>query len=359
LTQTPANGSTLFAGEITFMKNNFSLGNLFRRPEAGAFLGLVAVLTFFTIFGGINFLLINGGLSSWLNVGASIGIIAIPLGLLMIAGELDISIGAMVPAGAMVTAVLAGHYGINIWFAIAATLAFGALVGLINGLIVVRTAVPSLIVTLATLFAVQGILLGMTVGITKSTTVKLPAEGLAKSMFGDYVELAGIFPPSQLAVIVVWWVILTALYVFFIHYSPYGNWIFAMGGDRTSARNAGIPTDRLTIILFVLASTSAAFVGMCTALLVNNATVSGGQSYIFNAIIAVVVGGVVLTGGFGSVIGIFFGTITFAIVMQGIYYTDFDRNWSSLFMGVLLLAAVLLNNTFRRVALSYAPKKKA
>jgi simple sugar transport system permease protein len=335
------------------------LGNLFRRPEAGAFLGLLAVLAFFTIFGGINFLLISGGLSSWLNVGASIGIIAIPLGLLMIAGELDISIGAMVPAGAMVTAVLAGHYGLPIWFAIAATLVFGVMVGLINGLLVVRTAVPSLIVTLATLFAVQGILLGMTVGITKSTTVKLPAEGWAKSMFGSYVELGGIFPANQLAVVVVWWLALTAIYVFFVHYSKYGNWIFAMGGDRSSARNAGIPTDKLTVTLFVLASTSAAFVGMCTALLVNNATVSGGQSFIFNAIIAVVVGGVLLTGGFGSVIGIFFGTITFAIVMQGIYYTNFDRNWSSLFMGVLLLAAVLLNNTFRQVALTYAPKKKA
>ena len=341
------------------MPGKFSFGNLIRRPEAGAFLGLVAVLIFFSIFGGINFLLISGGLSSWLNVGASIGIIAIPLGLLMIAGELDISIGAMVPAGGMVTAVLAGHYGLPIWFAIAATLAFGVVVGLVNGLIVVRTAVPSLIVTLATLFAVQGILLGMTVGITKSTTVKLPTEGLAKSIFGEYVELGGIFPANQLQVIVVWWIILTAIYVFFVHYSKYGNWIFAMGGDRNSARNAGIPTDKLTVCLFVLASTSAAFVGMCTALLVNNATVSGGQSYIFNAIIAVVVGGVLLTGGFGSVIGIFFGTTTFAIVMQGIYYTDFDRNWSSLFMGILLLAAVLLNNTFRQIALAYAPKKKA
>jgi simple sugar transport system permease protein len=334
-------------------------GNLLRRPEAGAFLGLLSVLIFFAIFGGINFLLISGGLSSWLNVGASIGIIAIPLGLLMIAGELDISVGAMVPAGAMVTAVIAGHYGLPIWLAIAATLAFGIIVGLVNGLIVVRTNVPSLIVTLATLFSVQGILLGMTVWITKSTTVKLPATGLAKSLFGDYVELGGIFPPGQLAVVVVWWLIFTALYTFFVHYSPYGNWIFAMGGDRTSARNAGIPTDKLTVTLFVLSATSAAFVGLCSALLVNNATVSGGQSFIFNAIIAVVVGGVLLTGGFGSVIGIFFGTITFAIVMQGIYYTNFDRNWSSLFMGILLLAAVLLNNSFRNLALRYAPKKKS
>ena len=97
---------------------------------------------------------------------------------------------------------------------------------------------------------------------------------------------------------------------------------------------------------------------MCQALLFNSAQVSAGMSYIFNVIISVVVGGVVLTGGFGSVVGIVFGTITFAVVNQGIYFTSFDRNWSSLIIGVMLLAAVLMNNTFRSMALSYAPKKK-
>ena len=130
-----------------------------------------------------------------------------------------------------------------------------------------------------------------------------------------------------------------------------------MGGDKESARNVGIPTDRLTIMLFVASSTSAAFVGMCQTILYNSAQVSGGMSFIFNAIVAVVVGGVLLTGGFGSVIGIFFGTLTFAIVNQGIYFTSFDANWASLIIGILLLLAVLMNNTFRKMALSYAPKK--
>jgi simple sugar transport system permease protein len=339
------------------MNGSTLIGGLLRRPESGAFLGLVAVLIFFGIFGGLTFLKI-AGLSSWLNVAASLGIIAIPVGLLMIAGELDISVGAMVPAGAMMTAVIGGHYDLPIWFGIAATLAFGMIVGLVNGLMVVRTAVPSFIVTLGTLFAVQGILLGLTVLVTKSTNVALKTEGAAKALFGDFVSFGGIFPPGQLQAVVIWWILATAAYIFFVHYSRYGNWIFAMGGDKVSARNAGIPTDRMTIVLFVLSATSAAFVGMCQAILFNSAQVSGGQSFIFNSIIAVVVGGVLLTGGFGSVVGIFFGTITFAIVNQGIYYTDFDRNWSSLIIGVLLLFAVLMNNTFRKMALTYAPKKK-
>ncbi len=332
------------------MQNRFSPGAMLRRPEAGAFLGLLAVLIFFGIFGGVTFLQ-PAGMSSWMNVASNLGVIAIPVGLLMIAGELDISVGAMVPFGAMTVSVISGHYGLPIWLGIAVALSFGVLIGLVNGYMVIRTAVPSLIVTLGTLFAVQGIVLGLTVLITKSTSVALTTEGAAKAIFGDFI-FAG-----QVQVMVLWWLAITAAYIFFVHFSRFGNWIFAMGGDKVSARNAGIPTERMTILLFVLSSTSAAFVGMCQAILYNSAQVAGGQSFIFNAIISVVVGGVLLTGGFGSIVGIFFGTITFAIVNQGIYYTDFDRNWSSLIIGILLLVAVLMNNTFRKMALSYSPKK--
>ncbi|HEX8046320.1 ABC transporter permease [Rhizobium sp.] len=330
--------------------NNLSFGSLLRRPEAGAFLGLIGVLVFFVVFGSTKFLE-PAGAASWLNVAANLGIVALPIGLLMIAGDLDISIGAMIPAGSMIVAVVSGHYGLPIWIGMLCSISFGIIVGLVNGLLVVRTAVPSLIVTLGTLFAVQGLMLGFSVLVTGTTSVALTAAPWAKFVFGQF--LAGSFQ-----VIILWWLAITALFVFFMHYSPYGNWVFAMGGDRISARNAGIPTTRLTVILFVLSATSASFVGMCQAILFNSAQVSGGMTFIFNAIISVVVGGVLLTGGFGSVIGIFFGTITFAVVNQGIYFTSFDRNWSSLIIGVMLLLAVLMNNTFRQMALTYSPKRK-
>jgi simple sugar transport system permease protein len=329
----------------------FSLGGLLRRPESGAFLGLLGMFTFFTIFGGFDFLTPSGA-ASWLNVAAGLGIIAFPIGLLMIAGELDISVGSMVPAGSMTVAIISGHYHLPIWLGIAAALGVGLVVGLVNGALVVRTAVPSFIVTLGTLFAVAGLVLGLSVLITGTTSVALKAPDEAKAIFGQFII------NGQFQVMILWWLAATLAYVYFVHYSPYGNWIFAMGGDKDGARNAGIPTGRLTIILFALSSTSAAFVGMCQAILFNSAQVSGGQSFIFNSIISVVVGGVLLTGGFGSIIGIFFGTITFAVVNQGIYYTNFDRNWSSLIIGVMLLLAVLMNNTFRKMALTYTPKKK-
>lgn len=330
---------------------SLSIGGLLRRPETGAFLGMIFVAIFFTIFGGLLFLSPQGA-ASWLNVAANLGIIAIPIGFLMIAGELDISIGAMVPAASMCIGIVSGYYGLPIVFGIVITLAFGVVVGLINGIMVVRTAVPSLIVTLGTLFAVAGLVLFLSIVLTKTTSVSMHNTPYwAKAVFGSFV--GGTFQ-----VIIFWWLALSAIYFFFLHVSPWGNWLLALGGDKVSARNAGIPTDRLTIALFVLSSVSASFVGMCQTILFNSAQVSTGQSFIFNSIISVVVGGVLLTGGFGSVIGIIFGTITFAIVNQGIFFTSFDRNLSSLIIGVMLLIAVLMNNTFRKAALSYSGKKK-
>lgn len=327
----------------------FDFGGLPRRPETGAFLGLAFVFIFFAIFGDTNFVA-PAGAASYLNVAANLGIVALPIGLLMIAGELDISIGAMIPAGAMTVAIVSGHFGAPILVGMAASIGLGILVGLVNGFLTVRTAVPSLIVTLGTLFAMQGLVLGLSVMLTGTTSVALYAPGWVKLLFGGFIA-------NSFQVIIFWWLAAVVVYTFVVHFTRYGNWLFAMGGDRESARNVGIPTDKMTIVLFVLSSTSAAFVGMCQTILYNSAQVSGGMSFIFNAIVAVVVGGVLLTGGFGSVIGIFFGTLTFAIVNQGIYFTEFDANWASLIIGVLLLLAVLGNNTFRKMALSSGPKK--
>jgi simple sugar transport system permease protein len=343
-------------GTINVMSSetqSFSLGGLLRRPETGSFIGLVAVFVFFTIFGGENFASLSGA-ASWLNVAASIGIIAIPMGLLMIAGELDISIGSLIPAGSMTIAIISGHFGAPILVGIAAALALGLLVGFINGQLVNRTGVPSFIVTMATLFIVAGLTLGLSVVLTGTTSVALKAAQAgpeAKFLLGHFVG-------GAYQVIIFWWIGIALFFGFILHYSHYGNWIFAIGGDKVSARNAGIPTERVTILLFMASGMCATFVGLCQAILYNIAQVSAGQSYIFNAIISVVVGGVLLTGGYGSVFGIVLGTLTFAVVNQGFYFTPFDANWNSAVIGVLLLLAVLMNNTFRKLALSYIPRAK-
>lgn len=317
---------------------------ILRRPAAASVLSLVGILAFYVIFGGVELDQLAMA-ASWVNFAANLGIVAIPVGLLMIAGEMDISIGAMIPAGSITTAILSGFYGLPIEVGMAGALALGLLVGLVNGILAVRTTVPSLIITLGTLVGMQGIVLSAAILLTGNASVPLEAPGWAKFAFG---QLLG----DSHQVIIVWWLGLSALFAFVLHKTRYGNWIFALGGDKTSARNAGIPTARLTVLLFILSATAASFVGMCQAIQFNSAQVSGGMGYIFNAICCVVVGGVLLTGGFGSVPGIFMGTVTFAIVSQGIYFTQIDRNWANLIIGVTLLLAVAMNESFRKLALS-------
>lgn len=326
-----------------------TLGNLARRPETGSFLGMVLVYLFFAVLGGAVF---RGapGFSSFLNMASEVGIIALPVGLLMIAGELDISVGSVVPASSLTVAIISGHFGAPDLVGIAGGLGVGLLVGYVNGLLVTRTNIPSLIITIGTMFGVMGLTLGFTILIAGSTGVFIVPDPITKSLLGQ--AIGGMFQVS-----ILWWAVFVVVIYYILHVSPKGNWIFAIGGDRESARNAGIPTDRLTIQLYMLSGFAAAFVGVSQVIAFKSAQVAAGQSFIFNSIMCVVIGGVLLTGGRGSVIGIVFGTITFAVVNQGIYFTSMTPDVGSIIIGVLLLLAVLTNDSFRKMALSYSTKK--
>ncbi len=328
-----------------------SLGGLLRSPAAGAFMGFAVVFILFAIFGfGRNFLSVPG-VTTWVNYASLVGMIAIPVGFLMIAGELDISTGAVLPAATMTVAIVSGHYGMPVMVGIIAALSVGALIGFINGTIVTRTQVPSFIVTLATLFAVAGLTLYLSIFFINNTNSFYHAPDWAKSLFGGKV-----FGFNSA---VFWWIGAIVGFVFFLHYSPKGSWVFALGGDQESARNAGIPVRRLKIGLFMLCSTSTAFAGVLQVITFSSATSQANFGLIFNTIISVVVGGVLLTGGFGTVMGIVFGVLTLSIVTQAIGFTEIDRNLSFLIIGVMLLIAVLMNDTFRSLATSWsAPKKK-
>ena len=325
-------------------------GRLARRPEAGSFLGLIVVYVFFAALGGQNFLGAPGW-SSWLNMAAEIGTIALPVGLLMIAGQLDISVGSVLPASSLTVALISGHFGLPLYLGIAGALAVGLAVGFVNGFLVTRTTIPSLIITIGTMFGVMGLTLGFTIMIAGSTGVFLVPDPLTKSIFGD--AIGGMFQVG-----IFWWLAFVAVTYGMLHASPWGNWVFALGGDKESARNAGIPTRALTIQLYMLSGFAAAFVGVTQVITFGSAQVAAGSSFIFNSIMCIVIGGVTLTGGSGSVIGIVFGTITFAIVNQGIFFSGLDPNFGSIIIGALLLTAVLSNDSFRAMALRFAAKKK-
>ncbi|WP_037283546.1 ABC transporter permease [Rubellimicrobium mesophilum] len=326
-----------------------AFGRVARRPETGSFLGLIITYAFFALFGGQVFITAPGW-SSWLNAAAEVGIVALPVGLLMIAGLLDISVGAVLPASSLTVAIISGHYDLPLPLGIAGGLAIGLAVGWINGLLVTRTTIPSLIITIGTMFGVMGLTLGLTILIAGSTGVFIVPDVVTKSIFGSAIN-------NMFQVVIFWWAGFVAAVFFLLHLSPWGNWVFALGGDRDSARNAGIPTDRVTIQLYMLSGFAAAFVGVTQVITFGSAQVAAGSSFIFNSIMCVVIGGVLLTGGAGSVVGIVLGTITFAIVNQGIFFTRLDPNIGSIIIGALLLIAVLTNDGFRKLALSASTKK--
>jgi simple sugar transport system permease protein len=343
----------------------FSLLGLFRRPEAGAAAGFILIFLFFAYFGWDKNFLTALGSSTWLNFASKVGIIAIPIGFLMIAGELDISVGALIPAGGIVLAMAVGLYGLNFWVGAAISLVIAGGIGFLNGWLVTRTKVPSLIVTLATLFVIAGLNAYVSKQLAGTTQHSLQDVGpVSEFLLGDYHTIIlgdgdgaiTVFRSLQSSFFI--WILFAIVCFYILHVSPWGNWIFAMGGDQESARNAGIPTNRLKIALFMLSAMSAALVGMTEATLANTASTTTQFGMIFNSIICVVVGGVLLTGGFGTVTGTVFGTLTFGIVFQGINFTTFDKDLNMLFIGVLLLVAVLMNDTFRQIATTASTGKK-
>jgi len=310
---------------------------------------MLVVYVFFATLGGAVFLGAPGW-SSFLNMAAEVGIIALPVGLLMIAGELDISVGAVLPASSLTVAIISGHYDLPTHYGIFGGLFVGLLVGFVNGFLVTRTTIPSLIITIGTMFGVMGLTLGLTVLIAGSTGVFMTPDPMARTLLGQFI--GGMFQ-----VTIFWWAGFIAVVYYVLHISPWGNWIFALGGDRESARNAGIPTQRVTVALYMSSGFAAAFVGVAQVLTFQSAQVAAGQAFIFNSIMCAVIGGVLLTGGAGSVIGIVLGTLTFAIVNQGIFFSGLDPNYGSVIIGALLLAAVLSNDGFRTLAMRYAAKK--
>jgi simple sugar transport system permease protein len=316
--------------------------SLHRRPEFGALVGTVIIYVFFAIF-GVNGFFTLGGTASWMNTAAELGVLAVPIGLLMISGEFDLSIGSVIGASSIIVAMSTAIFGWPLWASAAVALAFGVCVGLMNGLIVTTTKLPSFIVTLAGLFIVAGLALGGARYLIGTTSVTLSTTEWAAALFGSRY--------MGFNVSILWWigVVLAASWV--LIRTPFGNWIYASGADENAARSAGVPVTRVKIILFVLSSLGAALVGILQTVQYRGGDVTYGRDFVFAAPVAVVIGGVLLTGGYGTTLGILLGTMIYGMVNLGIFYTGWNSDWAQLVLGALLLLAVMSNNYFRRLAM--------
>ena len=317
---------------------------LLLRPETGAFFAVVVVYVFFAIVTAQTRFTSLNGTASWLNTAAELGIIALAVGLLMIAGELDLSIGSILGASSILLAIGCTLYGINVWLMILITLAIAAGIGLLNGVVAVRTGLPSFIVTLASNFGVAGAALGLSRLFTNTTSTSMRSTPAA-----DFVFAARW---GQANIAVLWWIGLAAFVAFILGRTRFGNWIFATGGNPTAARGAGVPTGLVKIILFVGSALAASLVGVIQTIEFHSGNAANGQGYVFQAPIVAVIGGVLLTGGYGSAVGIALGSALYGIISVGIFYTGWNTDWVQLFLGGLLLAAVLANSYFRRLAMT-------
>ena len=325
------------------------LTRILRRPELGAFFGAVFVyLLFASVDQSGNFATISGT-ARWTDVAASAGIVAVPVALLMIAGEFDLSAGVMIGTSGLLAGLLTTHYGLSMWPAILLTLAFAAAIGLINGWLVMLTGLPSFIVTLAMFFSLRGINLGVTKAITD--TVRVGGVDKVSGFDSAAPFFASTFcDPFNFRISVVWWVVITLVATTVLTRTRFGNWIYAVGGDANAARNTGVPVRRTKITLFVATSMTAALVGIMSLLRLKSMQAGQGVGEEFTFIIAAVVGGCLLTGGFGSAIGASIGASIIGMAFIGIAYAGWNTDWTFLFLGVILFIAVLVNTFIGRRA---------
>ena len=326
------------------------LRRLLARPELGALGGALVVWTFFALVAGDRGFLSLRGAATYLEVSSELGIIAVAVALLMIGGEFDLSVGSLIGASGMLLTVLAVHFGWHLWAALLAVMAFAVAAGLFNGYLVIRTGLPSFIVTLATLFVFRGATIVLTRQVTGRTQVgglqEVSGFEVARTLFAGDVMIMGVgFPVS-----ILWWLGLASFATWVLVRTPFGNWIFGTGGDARAASSVGVPTRRVKVILFVGTALAAALVGVIQSVTFSGADVLRGELREFYAIIVVVIGGTLLTGGYGSAIGAAIGALIFGMVRQGIVFTGVDADWFKVFLGGMLLVAVLVNHWVRRRA---------
>ena len=323
---------------------------LLARPELGAVVAAVVIYAFFFVIAEPFRSL--PALSTILYTSSVIGIVAVGVALLMIGGEFDLSAGVAVTAAALTTSMICYELRLNLWVGVLLSLVLMLLIGFINGYLVVKTGIPSFLVTLSTFFMLQGLNLGVTQLVTGTVATQnvsdMDGYDSAKAVFASSFSVGGV----TVRISVLWWLAFALLATWILLRTRVGNWIFAVGGNAASARAVGVPVDKVKIGLFMGVSFLAWFLGQ--HILFQLSTVQSGQGVgqEFRYIIAAVVGGALLTGGYGSAIGSAIGAFIFGMTTQGIVYAGWDPSWFFTFLGAMLLIAVMVNLYVKNYATS-------
>jgi simple sugar transport system permease protein len=321
---------------------------LLGRPEVGALVGAIVLFIFFALVSS-TFTQPNA-LATILYGSSTIGIMAVGVSLLMIGGEFDLSTGVAVISSALTASMFSWYFSTNVWVGVLLALIVSVGIGFINGWILMKTKLPSFIVTLATFLMRTGLNLGLTrlIGGSVSSPSISTMDGFAsaRAVFASSVTIAGI----DVKITVFIWIALVAVATWVLMRTRVGNWIFAVGGDENAARAVGVPVKATKIGLFMGVGFCGWVLGMHNLFAFDTVQSGEGVGNEFLYIIAAVIGGCLLTGGYGSAVGGAIGAFIFGMANKGIVYAQWNPDWFKFFLGLMLLLATIVNLIVKRRA---------
>lgn len=316
-----------------------------KRPEVGALGGVVLVFVFFYLIAPPFRQL--AAFTNVLYVSATLGIPAVAVALLMIGGEFDLSAGVAVTTSSLAAAIFATEVVGNVWIGIVVALAFSLALGWLNGYLLIRTKLHSFLVTLSTFLMLQGLNIAITKLVTGNVATNdismMPGFASAHAVFASSLSIGGV----SLSIAVLYWFAFAALGTWVLLRTRVGNWIFAVGGQGDSARAVGIPVRKVKVGLFMLVGFSVWFTGMHMLLAYDTVQSGAGVGNELQYIASAVVGGCLLTGGYGSAAGSALGAFIFGMSTEGVIYADWDPDWFLFFVGAMLLVATVFNGWLR------------
>ncbi|MGI4894004.1 MAG: ABC transporter permease [Janthinobacterium lividum] len=317
------------------------LSVLLSRPEIGSLIGAIAL---FVLFLSVAPTLRSGAsLLTVLYSSSTIGIMAISVALLMIGGEFDLSAGVAVTTTALTASTASYQLHLNVWVGVLIALVVALAVGLFNGWLLIRTGLPSFIITLGSFFMLTGLNLGVTKvlsgGVSSPTITDIQGYSSANAFFNYSLPIGSL----GVRIPILFWIVLVIVATWILLRTRVGNWIFAAGGDPAAARAVGVRVKATKIGLFMGVGFTAWLLGMHTLFAYNNVQSGQGIGNELYYIIAAVVGGCLMTGGYGSAIGAAIGALIYGVVTNGIVYAGWNADWNRLFLGAMLVIATIVN----------------
>lgn len=307
---------------------------VFRVKEFGAVIGLLVVLLAFTLLS--DRFLTYGNMVNIFTVTAELGVMAVGVCFLMISGEFDLSVGSVFAVAPMVGALLAAE-GQPLAVGIIAGLGVAAAIGIVNGQLVLRTGVPSFIVTLGGMMFFRGVVLATSGGFPVSYLEPDPLMNFLGGRTAIGLRWSGI-----------WFILLVIIFQAILTRTRYGNHVSAVGGNEGTAKAVGIGVSKVKLTNFVLCSMTAGLAGFMRFGRFSSVDPTSGRLMELEAIAACVIGGALLTGGYGSIVGAFLGAFLMGVMRSGLILAGAPPYWYQGFIGLVLVIAVILNTRIRK-----------